>query len=524
MNVTSSITHSYGRGTLVCFYSLNSDQRDAYDEILRHVDNDIPGVFFIDGPRGTRKKFLYKAFLAKVRSRGLIALATASSGVAANNMPGGRTSHSRFKIPINLENNSLYNIKKQSGTAKRLRAAKLIIWDEASMADRQDVEALDRSMKDITGMRLPCCGKIMVLGGDFRQVLLVVRHGTRAQVVDSSLRMSLLWFVMKKIRLTLNMRARTDPWFFDFFYELEMEMNNRKFEPKLIDAEIAIGQHAGKRVFLPRIPLSLSEADMFPFKLKRKQFPVRVPRVFVTCRNMDDWTENCILLHFMLGQQLELTGIWVFSLDLDGRPIRGNDVLLLIESDVFKRLDDNDAVSLCCVGILQLVLLGVEDRRHVHNWILRLANDRVRWDNYPWGSYTCILESFRTATDDYYTRYCRHSRIVAWSSKHKFYRNMLKPMLHMLVPDETEARSRWGYQQMKEKNVDMYEKLTRFMEDMRRVPEAHTTPIIADQHFGVSDMSEFQSYQGAPSAFNTLANNSSYFNMPTPSNYYPYIN
>nr|GEV56664.1 hypothetical protein [Tanacetum cinerariifolium] len=107
-----------------------------------------------------------------------------------------------------------------------------------------------------------------------------------------------------------------------------------------------------------------------------------------------------------------------------------------------------------------------------------------------------------------------------------------------LVPDETEARSRWwvssrayfdgrsfeeeqipsqlnqnnsfevpsemyqdfeeqsrGYQQLKENNADMYEKLTRFIENTRRVPEAHTTPIIADQHFGVSDMSGFQSYQ-----------------------------
>nr|GFB66039.1 hypothetical protein [Tanacetum cinerariifolium] len=51
------------------------------------------------------------------------------------------------------------------------------------------------------------------------------------------------------------------------------------------------------------------------------------------------------------------------------------------------------------------------------------------------------------------------------------------------------------YQQMKEKNADMYEKLTRFMEDMRRVPEANTTPIITDQHFGVSDISGFQSNQ-----------------------------
>nr|GFA12967.1 hypothetical protein [Tanacetum cinerariifolium] len=69
---------------------------------------------------------------------------------------------------------------------------------------------------------------------------------------------------------------------------------------------------------------------------------------------------------------------------------------------------------------------------------------------------------------------------------------------------------------LKENNADMYEKLTGFMENMRRVPEAHTTPIIADQHFGVCDMSGFQSYQCALSAFNTLANNRSYFNMPTP--------
>nr|GEU43103.1 hypothetical protein [Tanacetum cinerariifolium] len=298
---------------------------------------------------------------------------------------------------------------------------------------------------------------------------------------------------------------------------------------------------------------------------------IEVLRVFVTCRYIDDWTENCILLHFILGQQLELTvsglkfGVKnstdynkaknpipfrrrVFSSDLDGRPIRGKDVGLLIESDVFMKLDDNDVVSLCCVGILQLVLLGVEDRRilllvllgvedrhHVPNWILSDPTNETDTKSYSiegfaWAFKKWILESFRVATDDYYTRYRRHPQIVAWSSKHKFYRHMLKPMLHgqipveRLVPDETEARSRlWvssrayfdgrsfeyeqiprhlnrnnyfeGYQQMKEKNDDMYGKMTRFMEDMRRVPEANTTPIIADQHFGVSGISGFQSYQ-----------------------------
>ncbi|XP_023735610.1 uncharacterized protein LOC111883519 [Lactuca sativa] len=73
--------------------SLNPDQKFAYDEIMRHVDENITGVFFIDGPSGTRKKFLYKALLGNIRARGLIALVTATSGVAANNMPGWRTTH-----------------------------------------------------------------------------------------------------------------------------------------------------------------------------------------------------------------------------------------------------------------------------------------------------------------------------------------------------------------------------------------------------------------------------------------------
>ncbi|XP_076893330.1 uncharacterized protein LOC143545294 [Bidens hawaiensis] len=151
--------------------SLNFDQKVMYDEIMTHVDNDRPGLFFIDGPGGTGKTFVYKALLAQVRSRGIIALATASLGVAANNMPGGRTTHSRFKIPINLNNNSMCKINHQSGTAELIRLAKLIIWDEASMAKRQAIEAVDRTLQDIIGVRLPFGGKIMVMGGDFRQVL-----------------------------------------------------------------------------------------------------------------------------------------------------------------------------------------------------------------------------------------------------------------------------------------------------------------------------------------------------------------
>jgi hypothetical protein len=196
---------------------LNNEQKMAYEKILSATNSNIGGLFFVDGPGGTGKTFLYRALLATMRSQGKIALATASSGVAASIMPGGRTAHSRFKIPLRIDNRSICGFTKQSGTAKLLQAATLIIWDEASMTKRQAVEALDKSMRDIMDRpNLPFGGKTVVFGGDFRQVLPVVRKGSRAQIVDTSLRRSELWNCMQHLKLVQNMRAQNDPWFAEF--------------------------------------------------------------------------------------------------------------------------------------------------------------------------------------------------------------------------------------------------------------------------------------------------------------------
>ena len=49
------------------------------------------------------------------------------------------------------------------------------------MTKRQSVEALDSSLCDIIDRpELPFGGKTVVFGGDFRQVLPVVRRGLRA--------------------------------------------------------------------------------------------------------------------------------------------------------------------------------------------------------------------------------------------------------------------------------------------------------------------------------------------------------
>jgi ATP-dependent DNA helicase PIF1 len=179
------------------------------------------GLFFVDGPGGTGKTFLYRALLAKLRSQDKLVVATATSGVAAAIMPGGRTAHSCFKIPLTLQESGCCSFTKQSGTAKLLQQAALIIWDEASMTKRQNVEALDNSLRDIMGRsHLPFGGKIVVLGGDFRQVLPVMRKGSRAQIVDASLQRSYLWESMRHLKLVRNMRAQSDPWFADYLLRI----------------------------------------------------------------------------------------------------------------------------------------------------------------------------------------------------------------------------------------------------------------------------------------------------------------
>ncbi|XP_060959218.1 ATP-dependent DNA helicase RRM3-like [Cannabis sativa] len=199
---------------------LNLKQKNAFDLILNTIFNNQTGLFFIDGPGGTGKTFLYKTILAAVRSKKIIALAVASSGIAASILPGGRTAHSLFKIPLHLDNYSSCSVSKQSGLSKLLQLTKLIIWDEAPMSNKEAIEALNYMLKDINNSTLPFGGKVIVFGGDFRQVLPVVPKGTREQMINASLVKSELWPLFTKITLTDNMRAKQDPLFSNYLLNI----------------------------------------------------------------------------------------------------------------------------------------------------------------------------------------------------------------------------------------------------------------------------------------------------------------
>ena len=80
-------------------------------------------------------------------------MAVASSGIASLLLPGGRTPHSRFKIPLEISQNSMCSIKKDTHLTELIQNTSLIVWDEAPVNHKYCFEALDRTLRDIVGER-----------------------------------------------------------------------------------------------------------------------------------------------------------------------------------------------------------------------------------------------------------------------------------------------------------------------------------------------------------------------------------
>ncbi|PHH91537.1 hypothetical protein CDD83_83 [Cordyceps sp. RAO-2017] len=190
--------------------ALNHGQQAVFDEIVNAVESRPDDAhFFIQGPGGTGKTFLYRGLCAHYRSQGHIFLCVASSGIAALLLPGGRTAHSRFKIPLDsLTGESICPISKASPEAELFRHTRLIIWDEVPMQHKYCFEAVDRTLRDICDVDSIFGGIPTVFGGDFAQIMPVVRHGRRQDLVRANLQTSPLWSHISVRYLTENMRVR----------------------------------------------------------------------------------------------------------------------------------------------------------------------------------------------------------------------------------------------------------------------------------------------------------------------------
>nr|GEV80197.1 ATP-dependent DNA helicase PIF1-like [Tanacetum cinerariifolium] len=184
---------------------LNPEQRLIYEQIIKSVHNDKGQFCFIHGLGGTKKMFLYKTIIARLRSEQMIVLAVASS---------------------ELMENSTCGIKQGTHLAELLQHVWLIIWDDALMTQRYAFEALDKMLQDILGYKNQAKrnrifgGMTILLGGDFRQILPVIPNVKRPEVIQDCTNQLDLWKYCKVFMLTRSMRVNE--------YACNGEIDNRK--------------------------------------------------------------------------------------------------------------------------------------------------------------------------------------------------------------------------------------------------------------------------------------------------------
>ncbi|XP_050093835.1 uncharacterized protein LOC126576571 [Anopheles aquasalis] len=113
---------------------LNADQRAVYDQLTQAVDRCTNSeqaddrapeeercqLYLLDEPGGTGQSFLVETILAHTRRQSKIALAVASSSIAALLLTGGKTAHITFKLPLILDENSVCNIPVATSTREHM--------------------------------------------------------------------------------------------------------------------------------------------------------------------------------------------------------------------------------------------------------------------------------------------------------------------------------------------------------------------------------------------------------------------
>lgn len=132
-----------------------------------------------------------------------------------------------------------------------IREASVIIWDEGPMVNRAVLACVNEVCQTVMENDQPFGKKIVIILGDFRQTCPVIRGGTRAQVVDASIKSSSLWELFTIYRLTIPIRNAEDPEFADF-----------------VDA---IGEGAG-----PDVPLTLIQHVQTPDDLIDFVYPPNI--------------------------------------------------------------------------------------------------------------------------------------------------------------------------------------------------------------------------------------------------------
>lgn len=157
--------------------------------------DDANKLIFIDGEAGTGKTYTYKVAAGLVAfSMNKLCVLTATTGIAATLLKSATTVHKGLKIPFGYQAGQTISADLSTPEAKRLLHTPLIIIDQASALSKHLLEYIDQYLRIVTGRKnTPFGGKVIVLGGDFKQTLPVIEKGGQLETIANCVKNSHLW-------------------------------------------------------------------------------------------------------------------------------------------------------------------------------------------------------------------------------------------------------------------------------------------------------------------------------------------
>ena len=131
-----------------------------------------------------------------------------------------RPLHSTFKIPLNVTgvDTPMCAIKRGTALVKVINDCQVIIVDEAPMTHWLAFRLWTATWGTLPVKIAQWAGIPTLFCGDFRQILPVIPRGTRANIVDASLRKSYLWQFITVMRFHTNMRVHLQEWYIEWWF------------------------------------------------------------------------------------------------------------------------------------------------------------------------------------------------------------------------------------------------------------------------------------------------------------------
>ena len=96
----------------------------------------------------------------------------------------GVTSHKGFFIPRAVREKDPSRLSSHADQAKRLKNAPFVIVDEVTMMHKDAFSYIDKTLRSIADgeqKKLPFGGKVVLISGDWKQLLPVVRGANRIE-------------------------------------------------------------------------------------------------------------------------------------------------------------------------------------------------------------------------------------------------------------------------------------------------------------------------------------------------------